>query len=270
MPVFDLDALEHLEPHTQVVRFAILEPMHCDATAIEVTNLTYRYADGTRALDDVSFVIPHEHRVALLGPNGAGKSTLISHFNGITLAQEGTVAIEEVPITDETVHDVRTRVGVVFQDPDNMLFMTSIGDDIAFGPLNMKLDADEVQRRVDAALEAMGITGLRDKPGMRVSFGQKKRAALASVLAMEPAILILDEPTSNLDPRAKREITQLVRDLDITLVIATHDMDLAWSLCDLALVLDEGRVVAYGPAHEIMADEHLMLAHGLEMPLAAR
>jgi cobalt/nickel transport system ATP-binding protein len=244
--------------------------MHCNAKAIEVSHLDYRYPDGTQALDDVSFLIEHGRRVALLGPNGAGKSTLIGHLNGITLAQSGQVAIEEVPVTAETVHDVRTRVGVVFQDPDNMLFMTSIGDDIAFGPLNMRLADEEVARRVDAVLEAMGIAELRDKPGMRVSFGQKKRAALAAVLAMEPAILILDEPTSNLDPRAKREITQLVSDLDITLIIATHDMDLAWSMCDTALVLDEGRVVAHGDAHEIMSDADLMLAHGLEVPLAAK
>jgi len=244
--------------------------MHCEATAIDVTNLSYRYPDGTQALDDVTFTIPHGTRVALLGPNGAGKSTLIGHLNGITLAQEGVVAIEEVPIANDTVHDVRTRVGVVFQDPDNMLFMTSIGDDIAFGPLNMKLPADEVEQRVVHALEAMGIADLRDKPGMHVSFGQKKRAALASVISMEPAVLILDEPTSNLDPRAKREMTQLVSSLDVTLVIATHDMDLAWAMCDTALVLDEGRVVAHGPAHEIMSDRNLMVTHGLEVPLVAR
>ena len=244
--------------------------MHCEATAIEVNNLSYRYPDGTRALDDVSFIIPHGSRVALLGPNGAGKSTLISHLNGITLAQEGMVAIEEVAISNETVHDVRTRVGIVFQDPDNMLFMTSIAGDIAFGPLNMKLSRDEVSRRVDRALKAVGIDHLRDKPGMHTSFGQKKRAALASVLSMEPAVLILDEPTSNLDPRAKREMTELVSGLDVTLVIATHDMDLAWAICDTALVLDEGRVVAHGPAQEIMSNEQLMVSHGLEVPLAAR
>ncbi|MCL2491254.1 MAG: ATP-binding cassette domain-containing protein [Coriobacteriia bacterium] len=244
--------------------------MHCDANAIEVTDLSFRYPDGTQALDSVSFLIEHGRRVALLGPNGAGKSTLISHLNGITLAQSGTVAIEDVPITDETVHEVRTRVGVVFQDPDNMLFMTNIGDDIAFGPLNMRLSADEVARRVDVVLEAMGISELRDKPGMHISYGQKKRAALAAVLAMEPAVLVLDEPTSNLDPRAKREMTDLVSGLDITLMIATHDMDLAWAMCDTALVLDEGRVVAHGPARQIMSDEDLMVSHGLEVPFAAR
>jgi cobalt/nickel transport system ATP-binding protein len=151
-----------------------------------------------------------------------------------------------------------------------MLFMTSIGDDIAFGPLNMKLAKDEIQQRVAHVLDAMGITDLAEKPGMHVSFGQKKRAALASVLAMQPAVLILDEPTTNLDPRAKREMTELVDGLDITLVIATHDMDLAWAMCDTALVLDEGKVVAHGPAQEIMTDEKLMLDHGLEVPLAAR
>jgi cobalt/nickel transport system ATP-binding protein len=148
--------------------------------------------------------------------------------------------------------------------------MTSIADDVAFGPLNMKLPAKEVSRRVEEALVAVSVAHLRDKPGMHVSFGQKKRASLAAVLAMKPAVLILDEPTSNLDPRAKREMLELVSSLDITLVIATHDMGLAWAMCDSALVLDEGRVVAHGAAHEIMSDEALMLAHGLEVPIAAR
>lgn len=244
--------------------------MHCTAHAIEVHNLTYRYPDKTLALDDVSFTIHHGERVALLGPNGAGKSTLISHLNGITAAQQGTVAIEDIIITEKTLPTVRSRVGVVFQDPDNMLFMTSIAEDIAFGPLNMGLTGDEVQRRVDSALAAVSLTAKADKPGMHVSFGQKKRAALASVLSMEPAVLVLDEPTSNLDPRAKREMTELVACLDITLMIATHDMDLAWRMCDRALVLDGGRVVAHGPAREIMANEELMMRHGLDVPIAAR
>lgn len=244
--------------------------MHCTAHAIEVADLTYCYPDGTLALDKVSFTIHHGERVALLGPNGAGKSTLIGHLNGITRAQSGTVAIEDIIITDKTIGTVRSRVGVVFQDPDNMLFMTSIGDDVAFGPLNMGLSQAEVDKRVHRALDAVSLTHLSEKPGMHVSFGQKKRAAIASVLSMEPAVLILDEPTSNLDPRAKREMTELVACLDITLVIATHDLDLAWRMCDRALVLDGGKVVAHGPAREIMANEELMLAHGLDVPIAAR
>lgn len=244
--------------------------MHCTANAIDVKHLSYHYQDGTCALNDISFLVKHGQRVALLGPNGAGKSTLISHLNGIELAQEGSITIEDVPVEQDNLDFVRSCVGIVFQDPDNMLFMTTIADDVAFGPRNSGLDQKTVEQRVASTLAAFGLSEKAQKPGMHLSFGQKKRAALASVLSMEPRVLILDEPTSNLDPRAKREMTELVRNLDITLMIASHDMDLAWAMCDHALVLDQGRVVAYGKAHEIMADEELMLTHGLELPFAAR
>lgn len=243
--------------------------MHCTAKAIEVTSLSFAYPDGTRALSDVSFLIEHGQRIALLGPNGAGKSTLIEHLNGITEAQSGQIAIEEVVITPETAADIRTRVGVVFQDPDNMLFMTSIQDDIEFGPLNMGLKPEEVASRTTYALNAVDLLSSAHKPGIHLSFGQKKRAALASVLSMQPRVLVLDEPTSNLDPRSRRSMIELIEGLDITLLIATHDMELAWQLCDHALVLDEGRIAAYGPAQEIMTNSELMLSHGLAVPLSA-
>ncbi len=243
--------------------------MHCHANALEVQNLSYHYPDGTEALHEVNVLLSHEQNVALLGPNGAGKSTLISHLNGILPAQTGTVLIEDVPLSPETLTLVRQRVGVVFQDPDDMLFMTSIYDDIAFGPRNLGLPEEEVVRRVKKALVDMGIEGLAQKPGMHLSFGQKKRAALASVLAMEPVVLILDEPTSNLDPRGRRQMMDLLRSLDVTLLIATHDLDLAWELCGRALVLDEGKLVADGPTHEIMGNRELMLTHGLDIPLLA-
>ena len=244
--------------------------MHCHAHAIELQHVSYRYEDGTPALNDVSFLIAHGQRVALLGPNGAGKSTLIEHLNGIILAQEGCVLIEDVVIARETLATVRERVGIVFQDPDNMLFMTSIEQDIAFGPLNMSLDAAVVAQRTDDALASVNLVEKREKPGMHLSFGQKKRAALATVLSMKPRVLVLDEPTSNLDPRAKRNMSKLLSELDITLLVATHDMELAWNMCDTALVIDEGRIVAMGDAHEIMSNESLMLEHGLEVPLSAR
>ena len=240
--------------------------MHCDATAIELRDLTYRYPDGTKALDGINLTVAHGERVALLGPNGAGKSTLIGHLNGITHAQEGVVAIEKVAVTPETVSGVRQRVGVVFQDPDNMLFMTSIRDDVAFGPRNMGLPEDEVCERVDTALAAVGLAEVAGKPGLHLSFGQKKRAAMASVLSMRPAVLVLDEPTSNLDPRSKRTMTEFIASLQVTLVIATHDMDLAWTMCDRAVVLDRGKIVADGPARQLMVDRELMLQHGLEVP----
>lgn len=243
--------------------------MHCHAHAIEVDHVTYHYEDGTLALNDVSFLISHGKRVALLGPNGAGKSTLIEHLNGIVLAQEGRVLIEDVVISKESLATVRARVGIVFQDPDNMLFMTSIAQDVAFGPLNMGLDEKEVAHRTADALAAVSLSEKAEKPGMHLSFGQKKRAALATVLSMQPRVLVLDEPTSNLDPRAKRNMSALLASLDITLLVATHDMELAWNMCDTAIVLDEGRIVCMGDAHEIMSNEALMLEHGLEVPLSA-
>jgi len=244
--------------------------MHCEANAIELRNVSYTYPDGTEALHDISVTLRHEQRVALLGPNGAGKSTLIAHLNGIILAQTGTVLIEDVPLTQQTLTLVRQRIGIVFQDPDNMLFMTSIADDIAFGPRNLGLPENEVQDRVRRALAVTGLEGLENKPGMHVSFGQKKRAAIAAVLAMEPAVLVLDEPTSNLDPRGRHGMLDFLRDLDVTLLIATHDLEAAWELCDRALVIDEGRLVADGDAHPIMSDRDLMLTHGLDVPLRAQ
>jgi len=244
--------------------------MHCEANALELRQVSYQYPDGTAALTDVSVLIRHEQRVALLGPNGAGKSTLIGHLNGIIETQVGTVLVEDVPLTDATLSVVRQRVGVVFQDPDNMLFMTSIADDIAFGPRNLGLHESQVHDRVTRAIAAVGLTGLENKPGMHLSFGQKKRAALAAVLAMEPAVLVLDEPTSNLDPRGRREMLELVRSLDVTLLVATHDLEAAWELCGRALVIDEGRLVADGDAHDILRDRDLMLSHGLEVPLSAQ
>ncbi|MCL2324024.1 MAG: energy-coupling factor ABC transporter ATP-binding protein [Actinomycetia bacterium] len=243
--------------------------MHCEANAIELQDLSYRYPDGTEALRDISVTLHHEQRVALLGPNGAGKSTLIAHLNGIIMAQQGTVLVEEVPLTLDTLATVRQRIGIVFQDPDNMLFMTNIADDIAFGPRNLGLPEEEVQRRLARALALTGLEGLAHKPGMHLSFGQKKRAAIAAVLAMEPAVLVLDEPTSNLDPRGRHEMLDFTASLDVTLLVATHDLEAAWELCDRALVLDEGRLVADGDAHRIMRDRELMLAHGLDVPLNA-
>ncbi|MDR1775094.1 MAG: energy-coupling factor ABC transporter ATP-binding protein [Actinomycetes bacterium] len=245
--------------------------MHCNKNAIELRGLSYAYPDGTAALDNLSVTIRHTERVALLGPNGAGKSTLIGHLNGITQAQTGTVLIDDEPITPATLKSVRERVGIVFQDPDDMLFMTTIYDDVAFGPRNMGLTADTVDSRVQQTLAAVGLDALLQKPGMHLSFGQKKRAALASVLSMQPAILVLDEPTSNLDPRARRAMIDFLKQLDVTLLLATHDLDLAWELTSRALVLDAGHLVADGPTHDLMRDADLMRTHGLDTPpLATR
>lgn len=240
------------------------------APALDIHALAYRYPDGTEALRGVDLAVGAAERVALLGPNGAGKSTLIAHTNGVLMPQSGSVAVDGITLDDTTVRQVRTLVGLVFQDPDDQLFMTTVYDDVAFGPLNMGLDRDEVDRRVHEALHAISLADVASKAGMHLSFGQKKRVALATVLSMRPSVLVLDEPTSNLDPRAERSMVELLESLEVTMLVATHDMDLAWRLCDRAVVIDGGLVVADGPAESIMADEALMLGHGLDVPLAVR
>jgi len=237
--------------------------------AIAIAGLAHAYPDGTRALDTIDLSVMPGERVALLGPNGAGKSTLILHTNGVLMPQTGSVTVDGIVIGDKTVRDARTRVGLVFQDPDDQLFMTTVYDDVAFGPLNMGLSRAEVESRVHAALHAVGLADVASKPGTHLSFGQKKRVALATVLAMRPALLVLDEPTSNLDPRTKRAMVELLASLDATMLVATHDMDVAWRLCDRAVVLDGGCIAADGPAREIMADGALLERHGLELPAAA-
>lgn len=238
-------------------------------TALHIEDLRHEYPDGTRALDGIDLTVQSGENVALLGPNGAGKSTLLLHLNGVIMPASGVVEVTGVRLSAGTVRAIREQVGLVFQDPDDQLFMTTVFDDVAFGPLNMGLDAAEVEDRVHSALHAVGLAEMASKSGAHLSFGQKKRIALATVLAMSPSLLVLDEPTSNLDPRARRQMIELLRGLDTTLIVATHDMDLAWSMCDRAVVLDGGRVVADGPARDVMANETLMVEHGLELPLAA-
>jgi cobalt/nickel transport system ATP-binding protein len=238
--------------------------------AIEIVGVVHEYPDGTRALDGVNLAVDAGERVALLGPNGAGKSTLILHINGVLRATSGSIVVDDIELSEETLREIRSRVGLVFQDPDDQLFMTTTYDDVAFGPLNMGLDRHEVEHRVHDALHAVGLADLASKPAQHLSFGQRKRAALATVLSMRPSVLVLDEPTSNLDPRAKREMVELLSGLEATSLVATHDMDLAWTLCTRAVVLDVGRVAADGPTSELLADEELLLAHGLELPVAVK
>lgn len=238
------------------------------ALAFEAVGFTY--PDGTRALRGVGFAVARGERVALLGPNGAGKSTLMLHANGILLATEGRTLVGETPVEPRTLQAVRSRVGLVFQDPDDQLFMTTVAEDVAFGPRNMGLPPEEVQNRVEMALEAVGLGSVARKPGPDLSFGQKKRVALATVLSMAPELLVLDEPTSNLDARARRAMIELLASLDTTLLVATHDMDLVWDLCPRAVILDEGRVVAEGETRTLLEDLELLDRHGLEPPAAVR
>ena len=237
---------------------------------IELEGVGYRYPDGTEALRDVHLAVRSGRSLALLGPNGAGKSTLLLHLNGILRAATWTVRVDGRPVDDTSVRDIRRDVGLVFQDPDDQLFMTTLYEDVAFGPLNLGLSAEEADRRVHAALHDVGLADAASRPGHHLSFGQRKRAALATVLVMEPRVLVLDEPTANLDPRSRRQMVELLRSLGTTALVATHDMDVAWELCQDAAVLDGGTIVARGSREEILTDETLLGDHGLELPWAVR
>jgi cobalt/nickel transport system ATP-binding protein len=236
---------------------------------IEVEGASYAYPDGHRALSDVSLRVDRSERVALVGPNGAGKSTLVLHLNGILQPHEGRVSICGLPTVRENLREIRRTVGVVFQDPDDQLFMPSVGEDVSFGPRNLGCDEAEATARVRSALAAVGMTGSEDRPPHHLSFGQRRRVAIATVLSMEPDVLVLDEPSSNLDPAGRRAIGDILKALDLTLLIVTHDLLYALELCDRTVVMDRGMVVADGPTRRILGDEELMSRHGLELPYGA-
>lgn len=233
---------------------------------IEVRELSFSYPDGTKALTEVSFRVEHGGAVAVVGPNGAGKSTLLLLLNGYLPATSGEVRIGDIRVTRETAAMARRSVGMVFQDPDDQLFMPTVSEDVAFGPLNMNLPRAEVEQRVTSALERVGMTYVRERPPYRLSAGEKRAVAIATVLSMSPDILLMDEPTANLDPRARRRLIELLRSFEHTKIIATHDLELVVEVCARVIVLDGGRVVADGPTRAILNDEAFMLAHGLERP----
>ncbi|MFQ6033832.1 MAG: energy-coupling factor ABC transporter ATP-binding protein, partial [Candidatus Bipolaricaulia bacterium] len=237
--------------------------------AVKIRGLNYVYPDGTRALKDIDLEILDLERVALIGPNGAGKTTLLLHLNGL-LRGEGEIGVLERPLGDGAMRAIRENVGLVFQDPDDQLFMPRVFDDVAFGPLNLGLSEAEVQERVTEALQIVNMEGHAERPPHHLSFGERKRVALAAILAMRPKVLALDEPSSNLDPQSRRELIGLLRGLETTLIVATHDLELVLELCSRAVLLDRGELIADGPARELLADEQMMLAHGLEVPLSLR
>ncbi len=236
------------------------------APALEVRGLAFRYPDGSPALRGVDLTIGRGERVALLGPNGAGKTTLVLHLNGILQPQRGSVAVGGLPVAKEHLREIRRRVGIVFQDPDDQLFMPTVREDVAFGPANLGLRGEALEARVRAALEAVGMAEHADRAPHHLSFGQRRRVAVATVLAMEPEILVLDEPSSNLDPAGRRELADILRTLDITILMVTHDLPYALELCPRAVVMNRGVIVADGPTREILADEDLMRANRLELP----
>lgn len=237
---------------------------------VEVNDLHFRYPDGTAALKGVSFRIVHGESVAIIGGNGAGKSTLLQHLGASLLPQQGEVRIGEVPLTPATAAAVRRSVGSVFQDADDQLFMSTVFEDVAFGPLNLGLAPAEAERRAVAALERVGMAHLRDRPPYKLSAGEKRAVAIATVLSMAPDVLVMDEPSANLDPRGRRRLIELLLSFEHTKIVATHDLELVVEVCPRVIVLDRGTVVAEGSARELLNDEALMLAHDLERPHSLR
>ena len=234
--------------------------------ALEVDGVAFAYPDGHQALYGVTLTIQRGERVALLGPNGAGKTTLVLQCNGVLLPGAGRITVAGLPVVTEHLREIRRRVGIVFQDPDDQLFMPTVAEDVAFGPANLGLRGPQLETRVKGALAAVGMEGHADRPPHHLSFGQRRRVAVATVLAMEPEILVLDEPSSNLDPASRRELAEIVTGLDITILMVTHDLPYALQLCPRALIMNGGTITADGPTAELLADADLLAANRLELP----
>ena len=238
--------------------------------AVQITRLNYTYPDGTRALEGIDLDIRVGERVALVGPSGAGKSTLLLHLNGV-LTGSGTVRVMGGSLAEGDLQQIRRQVGLVFQDPNDQLFCPTVLDDVAFGPLNLGIPREEVPKRASQALRDVGLEqAIRSRSSHHLSQGERKRVALASVLVMEPAILALDEPTSNLDPRNRRHLIGLISGLPVTLILGTHDLEMALALCPRAVLLDRGKIHADGETKEMFGNDRLMEEHGLEVPLSLR
>jgi energy-coupling factor transporter ATP-binding protein EcfA2 len=237
--------------------------------AIEIENLSYKYPDGTTALDNITLSIEHGQSLALIGPNGAGKSTLLLAMAGFVTGS-GKVLIDGLQISRKNLKMIRSIIGSCLEDPDDQLFMPTLFDDVAFGPLNMGLDAGEVKARVADVLKTVGLNDMADKAPHHLSAGQKRAAAIATVLAMSPKIITLDEPDGSLDPRNRNNLVKLLAGLTQTLIITTANMDFAAAIAGRVVLLDNGRIIANGPAEKIMSDSQLMTDHGLELPAKFR
>jgi cobalt/nickel transport system ATP-binding protein len=235
---------------------------------VEFDNVFFSYPDGTETLRGISFKITHGESVGLVGANGAGKSTVLLHMNGSLLASSGTVNVGDIILNKRTRREVRKKVGMVFQNPDDQLFMPTVFDDVAFGPLNLGIHPDKIAARVEEALQTVGGLALRDKPPHHLSIGQKSAVAIASVLAMQPDILVMDEPASSLDPKARRQLITLLRAFRHTKIIASHDLDLILDVCERCMVIQEGQVMADGTTSNILTDRGLLEANNLELPLS--
>jgi cobalt/nickel transport system ATP-binding protein len=235
-------------------------------TALEISDLTFSYPDGRQVLNSVNLQIDKGERVALLGPNGAGKTTLVMHLNGILISDQGIVKVAGIKVDKENLFEVRKRVGLVFQDPDDQLFMTTVRDDVAFGPSNIGIQGEELNKVVDYALDQVKMKEFADRPPHHLSFGQRRRVAVATVLAMKPDILVLDEPSSNLDPASRRELAEILLNLDVTIFMVTHDLPYALEICPRAAILNNGKIVADGNTRDLLGDEELMESNRLELP----
>jgi energy-coupling factor transporter ATP-binding protein EcfA2 len=241
------------------------------SAGIEVQGLSFAYDGGKPALDNLSLSIAAGECVGIVGPNGAGKSTLLLHLNGILpeeVAEPSRIFVGGLPMTRANLPEIRRRVGLLFQDPDDQLFCPTVREDVAFGPEQLGLSGATRDEVVNAALAKVRLVGLEERSPHHLSLGEKRRVCLAGVLACEPSVLVLDEPTSDLDPRGRRELVELLRGLEATRIIASHDLEMVVALCSRVFLLDHGTIVAHGPMHELLADEPLMLEHGLEKPHA--
>lgn len=243
-----------------------MEQITRQVSTLEIKELSYAYPDGHQALRGVSLRLCPGEKVALVGPNGAGKSTLLVHLNGIIERQTGSIEICGLELNKKTVARVRAMVGLVFQSPDDQLFSPTVFDDVAYGPVYQGFTPGEVQSRVDEALRMVHMESYIKRVSHHLSVGEKKRIAIATVLSMKPDVLVLDEPTAGLDPRARRALIELLRELPQTMIVATHDLPLVRELLPRTVIMDEGRIAADGPTKEILSDQALLAAHGLEMP----
>lgn len=235
---------------------------------IELKDVCFTYPDGHNALDSISFLLGHGESVGIVGANGAGKSTLLSILTGLLFPQKGSVRVGDLPVNKRTLDEIRRSIGLVFQEPDDQLFMTSVYDDVAFGPRNHKLDEKEVDVRVMQALEEVGISHLKDRPPYKLSGGEKRLAAIAAVISMKPDILIMDEPTASLDPKARRKVMNILGGFSHTKIITSHDLDMIMDMCSRTIVLKNGKIAADGNTADILGNERLMDECGLEIPFA--
>lgn len=233
---------------------------------LAIEGLSFAYPDRHQALFGVDLRVERGERIAVLGPNGAGKTTLVLHLNGILTPSAGSVRVSGMEVAKPNLAEIRRRVALVFQDPDDQLFMATVERDVAFGPANAGVTGADLEARVRRALDQVGMADVAHRAPHHLSYGQRRRVAVATVLAMDPEVLVLDEPTSNLDPQARRALAEVLRSLDLTKVIVTHDLPYALELCERAVILDAGRIVADGPTRTLLGDAELMAAHRLELP----